>query len=392
MANESIRQLADTLRVATAQLSGDPRRLQLALGQVEERKRKEEEEARRAAILNAASTNPELAKFTKLLGAFKGAEAYVTRPSAEDKTEFERSKAEYLALQNIPLEKRTSTQNRDISILEVKLYGQPKIIPVFTADGEVAPQAITTRDLSKDPNILKRLEEQGLYTIGQKPSLEVKGAKKPINQIRQSYLDTKGQVDTYNDLATIIFENRNAFSLAGSIASLVNDTRYQAKSALQLAQFDKFVAENPEEYKELETFLDKEYGENLDKLSQDRAVARSLFLRLAYGTAKEIDPSGRLSDNDVKIAMDIIGKLGANYKANLATLQNLYDTTVRSYNDRLNIRTKQLTKVEDQDEVADYVNLPQFLGGRNWQQITDQEPNNNTSERAQELVNKYNQP
>ena len=85
MANESIRQLADTLRVATAQLSGDPRRLQLALGQVEERKRKEEEEARRAAILNAASTNPELAKFTKLLGAFKGAEAYVSRPSTKDR-------------------------------------------------------------------------------------------------------------------------------------------------------------------------------------------------------------------------------------------------------------------------------------------------------------------
>lgn len=83
--SESLKQLADSLNIATAQLSGDPRRLQLALGQVEDRKRREEEEARRAAILNAASTNPELAKFTELLGAFKGAEAYVSRPSTKDR-------------------------------------------------------------------------------------------------------------------------------------------------------------------------------------------------------------------------------------------------------------------------------------------------------------------
>lgn len=83
--SESLKQLADSLNIATAQLSGDPRRLQLALGQVEERKRREEEEARRAAILNAASTNPELAEFLNLLGPQEGAKAYAQTLLTRDK-------------------------------------------------------------------------------------------------------------------------------------------------------------------------------------------------------------------------------------------------------------------------------------------------------------------
>ncbi|HSG32458.1 MAG TPA: hypothetical protein VLB82_13060, partial [Thermodesulfobacteriota bacterium] len=177
------------------------------------------------------------------------------------------------------------------------------------------------------------------------------------------------------------------FSLAGSIANLVNDARYQIKSADRLANLDKFRVGDPKGYKELETFLDKEYGENLDKISQDRAVAKSIFLRLAYGTAKEIDPSGRLSDNDVKIAMDIIGQLGANWKSNLATLENLTNQSTRSYNDAYNIRTKRLTDDKELIEAKEYQNLPQFLQGQDWRQGLN--ATSSTATDVDELVNRY---
>ena len=335
MANESLSQLASALNIATARLSGDPQRMQMALGLQESRKLQEQDRQWNDWIdLNVKDQGK--AKLLRLLGREAGIKSILGSDANE--TEFDRARKEYLNLVNIPLEGRTAIQNRDIAILENKLFGAPRVIPFFSAEGENV-ESITSRDLAMNPNILKQKQDEGLFTVGQSPAVGVKGAKSPINLIRENYLETKGQVDTINDLANIIHENKDTFSLAGSIANLVNDARYQVKSADRLANLDKFRVGNPQEYKELETFLDKEYGENLDKISQDRAVAKSIFLRLAYGTAKEIDPSGRLSDNDVKIAMDIIGQLGANWKSNLATLENLTNQSTRSYNDAYNTKT-----------------------------------------------------
>jgi hypothetical protein len=325
------------------------------------------------------------AKLLRLMGREAGIKSILGSQDA-DETEFERARKEYLKLMEIPLEGRTTTQNRDVAILENKIFGAPRVIPFFSAEGENV-ESITSRDLAMNPNILKQKQDEGLFTVGQSPAVGVKGAKSPINLIRDNYLETKGQVDTINDLANIIYENRDTFSLAGSIANLVNDARYQIKSADRLANLDKFRVGDPKGYKELETFLDKEYGENLDKISQDRAVAKSIFLRLAYGTAKEIDPSGRLSDNDVKIAMDIIGQLGANWKSNLATLENLTNQSTRSYNDAYNIRTKRLTDDKELIEAKEYQNLPQFLQGQDWRQGLN--ATSSTATDVDELVNFY---
>jgi len=365
MANESLSQLSDALGIATARLSGDPQRMQMALGMQQSRKLQQQDRQWNDWIdVNVKDQGK--AKLLRLMGREAGIKSILGSQDA-DETEFDRARKEYLKLMEIPLEGRTTTQNRDIAILENKIYGAPKIIPFFSAEGENV-ESITSRDLAMNPNILKEKQEQGLFTVGQRPGVEVKGAKSPINLMRDSYLETKGQVDTINDLANIIYENKDTFSLAGSIANLVNDARYQVKSADRLANLDKFRVGNPQEYKELETFLDKEYGENLDKISQDRAVAKSIFLRLAYGTAKEIDPSGRLSDNDVKIAMDIIGQLGANWKANLATLENLTNQSLRSYNDAYDMKIKRLTDDQELIEAKEYQNIPQFLQGQDWRQ------------------------
>lgn len=302
-----------------------------------------------------------------------------------DMTETERMQAAYNKLMNIPVEGRSAEDKRNIAIYENKLFGQPRVIPFYDSQGNVV-ESITSRDLIANPNIIKEKEEQGLFTVGQSPSTTPTGAKSVMTLVRDDYLGAKSQIDTINDLASIVEQNKDAFTLAGGLANLVNSTKYQIQSAERLANLDK-LQQNEKEFTELDNLLDSKYGDVLDKISQNRAVAKSIFLRLAYGTAKEIDPSGRLSDNDVKIAMDIIGNLGPNWKANLATLESLANRTQREYADKYKVRIGRVGD-EDLQEANKYEAIPQFLGGRDWRQsmptIGTQTPPN-----IQSLLNKY---
>jgi len=282
-----------------------------------------------------------------------------------DMTEAERTQAAYNKLMDIPVEGRSEKDKRDIAIYENRLFGQPRVIPFYDSQGNVV-ESITSRDLITNPNIIKEKEKQGLFTVGQSPSTTPTGAKSVMTLVRDDYLGAKSQIDTINDLASIVEQNKDAFTLAGGLANLVNSTKYQIQSAERLANLDK-LQQNQKEFTELDNMLDSKYGDILDKISQDRAVAKSIFLRLAYGTAKEIDPSGRLSDNDVKIAMDIIGNLGPNWKANLSTLESLANRTQREYTDKYKIRINRVGD-EDLQEANKYETIPQFLGGRNWRQ------------------------
>lgn len=302
-----------------------------------------------------------------------------------DMTETERMQAAYNELMKKPVEGRDEEDKRNIAIYENKLFGQPRVIPFYDNQGNVV-ESITSRDLIFNPNIIKEKEEQGLFTVGQSPSTTPKGAKSVMTLVRDDYLGAKSQIDTINDLASIVEQNKDAFTLAGGLANLVNSTKYQIQSAERLANLDK-LQQNQKEFTELDNMLDSKYGDILDKISQDRAVAKSIFLRLAYGTAKEIDPSGRLSDNDVKIAMDIIGNLGPNWKANLSTLESLANRTQREYADKYKIRINRVGD-ENLQEANKYETIPQFLGGRDWRQsmptIGTQTPPN-----IQSLLNKY---
>ena len=304
----------------------------------------------------------------------------------KDLTEFQKAKKDYNILMNKPVEGRSAEDIRNISILETKLFGQSRVIPFYDSEGNVV-ESITSRDLMLNPNILKEKEKQGLFTVGQSPSTTPKGAKSVMTLVRDDYLSAKSQIDTINDLASILEENKDSFTLAGGLANLVNSTKYQIQSAERLANLTK-LEQNEKEYSDLDNMLDTKYGDTLDKISENRAVAKSIFLRLAYGTAKDIDPSGRLSDNDVKIAMDIIGNLGPNWKANLATLESLASRTQREYNDKYTTRINRVGD-DDREEANKYETIPQFLGGRDWRQTSTVAP---TTTNVDALVNKYLQP
>jgi len=407
---EGLSALQRSLGRSSAILSGDPRRIALA----EEQMQKAEQDK----LLQQLAQDPRYAEQIKLLRAgldprlaagtsverkiIKGADGYnyYVNPDGSfervlpgiqipkdktDMTEAERTQAAYNKLMEIPVEGRSETDKRNIAIYENRLFGQPRVIPFYDSQGNVV-ESITSRDLITNPNIIKEKEEQGLFTVGQSPSTTPTGAKSVMTLVRDDYLGAKSQIDTINDLASIIEQNKDAFTLAGGLVNLVNSTKYQIQSAERLANLDK-LQQNKKEFTELDNMLDSKYGDILDKISQDRAVAKSIFLRLAYGTAKEIDPSGRLSDNDVKIAMDIIGNLGPNWKANLATLESLANRTQREYADKYKVRIGRVGD-EDLQEANKYETIPQFLGGRDWRQsmptIGTQTPPN-----IQSLVNKY---
>ena len=304
-----------------------------------------------------------------------------------DMTETERMQAAYNKLMNIPVEGRSAEDNRNIAVYERQLFGQPRVISFFDSEGNVVPEeSITSIDLSLNPNILKEKADLGLSTVGQSPSITPKGAKSVMTLVRDDYLGAKSQIDTINDLASIIEQNKDAFTLAGGLANFVNSAKYQVQSAERLGNLAK-LQQNEKEFTELNNLLDSKYGDILDKISQDRAVAKSIFLRLAYGTAKEIDPSGRLSDNDVKIAMDIIGNLGPNWKANLATLESLANRTQREYADKYKVRIGRVGD-EDLQEANKYETIPQFLGGRDWRQSMPT-VGTQTSSNIEALILKY---
>ena len=374
-------------------LRGDKNFMQntLQLQQMQEgkkRKKEMEENWNKALGKLEGSIDPTLLELAKIVGAEKGAGLVASGLQPKDKTdmtETERMQAAYNKLMNIPVEGRSAENKRNIAIYENKLFGQPRVIPFYNSQGNVV-ESITSRDLIANPNIIKEKEEQGLFTVGQSPSTTPTGAKSVMTLVRDDYLGAKSQIDTINDLASIVEQNKDAFTLAGGLANFVNSTKYQVQSAERLANLDKLQT-NKKEFTELDNMLDSKYGDILDKISQDRAVAKSIFLRLAYGTAKEIDPSGRLSDNDVKIAMDIIGNLGPNWKANLSTLESLANRTQREYADKYKIRINRVGD-ENLQEANKYETIPQFLGGRDWRQsmptVGTQTPPN-----IQSILDKY---
>jgi len=290
--------------------------------------------------------------------------------TTDNSTQIERDRQRLTMLEKIPVELRSPENNQTLVMLEQSVYGAPRIIPFYDSSGKVA-KSITSIALAKDPGIVKRFEKQGLFTVGQKPSAQFKGKESTFNIMGDDFLQTKNQLNTYNDLASIIDENRDAFTVAGSIGNLINSARYEVQSAERLINLNNFQNNNPAEYSKLTASLEKgetdsgiSFSDILDKLSQNRAVAKSIFLKLAYGTAKEIDPSGRLSDNDVKIAMDILSNLGPNVDANLAVLENLAKTTTREYLDKYDQKFKQLRDEEQISIASGYSDLPQFLRGR----------------------------
>lgn len=401
-------QLGMMLYALGGALKGDKNFVQntMALEQMQEGKKKKEERNRLLKQFAQDPANkqkmPWLEDVYTLLGD-KAADTIADNivksysPISDDSTEFERNTSRLLKLDS--LETLTPTQLTEKNILEQKIYGQSEPIPFYNSEG-LNVATIDSVEYAKDPKkVLDEMESKGLYTVGAKPSIIPKGIKTPLGTIQENYLEAKKQLDVVNDLANILVTNPDAFTVSGGLADLFNTAKYQAESALTMADFENFKATDPKEFQRIDNLLDTKYSKELDKISGDRAIAKSIFYKLAYVTAKDLDPSGRLSDNDLKAAMEVIGKLGANVNATVANLENVYNTKTREYQDVYNIRIDSVTDNKELEKAAKYKNLNPFLGGRDWRNegvtapsITTLSPTTSTtplSPLAQSLLEKY---
>lgn len=167
--------------------------------------------------------------------------------------------------------------------------------------------------------------EAGIYDI-------TKNAK---DRIAGRYAGSIGAIGRMGQIVNIISTNPAAMSdAAGAIQTL----REKVVGAANTAKYYLGIMED-EDKKEsvaIENAYKEEVLANATKVKNrnphmnvDVAMLRSLTMDLAYQLAKARDPGGRLSDADVKNAMEIIGASG-DPVAMKATLMRLVDNT---YND-----------------------------------------------------------
>jgi len=149
MANNSLRQLSDALNMATAQLSGDPQRMQMALGMQQSRKLQEEAAARQQKLQQFAQTNPSLSKMYELFGEKGLQQGYLQQQEQQQKL-IERQE-QIQALQG------AGFSNQEINLV---LAGVPtKDVIDFRETGELSGQELISK---VEENVETTIEQTGL--------------------------------------------------------------------------------------------------------------------------------------------------------------------------------------------------------------------------------------
>jgi hypothetical protein len=149
MANESIRQLADVLGMATARLSGDPQRMQMALGMQQSRKLQEEAAARQQKLQQFAQANPSLAKMYELFGEKGLQQGYLQQQEQQQKL-IERQ-------QQIQALQGAGFSNQEINLV---LAGVPtKDVIDFRETGELSGQELINK---VEENVETTIEQTGI--------------------------------------------------------------------------------------------------------------------------------------------------------------------------------------------------------------------------------------
>ncbi len=277
-------------------------------------------------------------------------------PISETSTEGERARTRLLELNSKP--ELTDSERSEIPMLKTIVYGEKEIIPFFNESGNVLNRVITNWDLSDDPNLTKKLSEQGYVTAGQKPSTIFSAQTNVGNEIGEKWENSTNTLNLINDLSKVLEEGRSSPSIAGALADVINTAGYQIKGFKDISIYQQ---EFPEEYDKRVQYMRDEHGSVLDKISADRGVTESIVMQLAYSLAKQNDPGGRLSDRDVDSAITIIGGSGANVDKRLATLKNLSGSIVRKHETYLDRIGRQYNNNQTiKDSVENFRDLPVF--------------------------------
>jgi hypothetical protein len=154
------------------------------------------------------------------------------------------------------------------------------------------------------------------------------GGKKEGEEFRSAAVDTANLINALGDIKQLAITQPGAWSVGGQIASKVEGIAQQVKNSLKQsgmteADYQKAITTTKE-------------GQTTQSLLAKANIAdarqQAMVLNLAYVRAKALDPGGRLSNQDVEIAMKIVG--GSNPQQQLALLEDILTSASRSFDTR----------------------------------------------------------
>jgi len=318
----SFQKLADVLSIENARMSGDPQRMQGAIGSIQNRKATESDN-----LLNQQIDLMGIPDVQKtFLKAMDIKTKYSTVFPTTKSTESERATEKLIALNNKP--NLSDQEKTELNILKTELYGEQKIVPFLDTDGNPVNQVITNWDINDNPNLVGELTNQGFVTVGSGPASGFKAPITASEAISDKWESYTNEINLINDLGKLIVEGEDSITFAGKVADTLNSGIYQYKSATRLLNFQQ---NDPKGYTKQINDIQNEHGGLLDKISADRGIGASLVMQLAYGLAKNVDPNARLTDRDIDAAIVMLGGEGGNAKKRLATFNNLVNTRTREY-------------------------------------------------------------
>jgi hypothetical protein len=308
-AMQGLRQLADVLNIETARISGDPQRLQLALGESQSRKLQEANNLINAEIdkLNIPDTQKALLK------------AIDTK-----------SKADYI----LGGEKRRIVKGADGFQYYVNPDGSfervlPGIQPT-SASGDL--DIFTVVDERGDPigNIVNpteqeitKLNEEG-KTIERLPTVSQKRELGGVGLVDKSKASVKSRFSAYsnftnlaNKLINEIAENPEGGLAVGSAAAFADRLTSEVQGAADIIARAKETGAYEDDLAKYESKF------TASGIATEKQ--KTIVLNLAYQFAAAKGQEGRgLSDKDFENALRVVGSSG-NPQVRIAVLQNIID-------------------------------------------------------------------
>lgn len=335
MANESIRQLADVLSMATARLSGDPQRMQMALGMQQSRKLQEQENKLNQWI---GENIPEDQQ--QLLYAVPFAErAKILMGSQTDKTTFER-----FDVYNKETGQRVGSINKaDANKINTEEFSlgpfssgfekkDKKVFQVIDANNNRVPGGIVT--LSEFEERQKSGEYPKSHTIVDIPTLQ----QAPKLTDIQLFSDTNKPYAARWEATDLLLNNLQgyadqlsksdaaALTGVGSAANFVNGLIQNTTEFLDFASNEtQSFYSNSIQNNDYKTVGGRDFSARVKEVSNQFGINESRVRDLAYLFAAARGQEGRgLSDKDYENALKIVsGGVGAEGK--IAVIEDTYN-------------------------------------------------------------------
>ena len=219
-------------------------------------------------------------------------------------------------------------------------YVAPKSFDIFSYDGGAARPDATGRMVDTQTGAV--LPEGTVYAKMQvNDPNALKGTKDVEKQLFEGRINNRTMTEGVNQLIAEL-QKPNAdqtIGLVGRFANTLNGFRAQFEAATRALGGETFgqALENPEIVQSAATSFAR-YAEanpqavqKLQSLGIDNARIQSQILDLAYTLAKAYDPGGRMSNQDVERATQIIMGSVMDPKAGIAVLSDLRDRMQRNF-------------------------------------------------------------